>query len=45
MKKEKIEDFRPTHLKTLRFKVEKLILQKEKEQKKIITKIKKVFKF
>ncbi len=37
-------DFKPIHLKKLSFEVEKLVEKKEKEQKKIFSKIKKVFK-
>ena len=45
MKKEKLVDFKPIHLKELSFEVEKLIVKKEKEQKKIFKKIRKVFRF
>jgi hypothetical protein len=44
MKKEKLDDLKPMHLKKLSFDVEKLIVKKEKEQKKIFKKIRKVFK-
>ena len=36
-------DFKPTHLKKLSFEVNKLAEKKEKEQKKIFNKIKKIF--
>ena len=44
MKKEKTFDFKPTHLKKLSLDVEKLVEKKEQEQKKIFSKMRKVFK-
>ena len=44
MKKNKTFDFKPTHLKGLSLRVERLVIKKEKEQKRIFTKMKKVFK-
>jgi len=45
MKKEKIFEFKPKHLKKLSLEVEKLITKKEQEDNKIFKKIKKVLDF
>jgi len=45
MKKEKIVDFRPIQLKKLSLEVEKIMEKKEKDDRKIFKKIKKIFKF
>lgn len=44
MKRDKIFDFKPTHLQELSLRIKILTGKKEQEEKKIFNKIKKVFK-